>query len=294
MKRILISTMLLGAVATSSLLADAITIYTGSETGNYHKVIGKSLKDSLEKRGHTVTLKTSKGSVENIQNVAGQKNVIGLAQADVARGLIESDEKYSDIGMNGNLGYECLFTTVRADGADNWADITGKIAAGATGSGTLYTVQQLVKMNPLPKATLEEKQGERYIGKVENKSYGAYTFMSIPDPKNSKILEVMDNKEVDFLPMHDLELGALGEGDNPVYTKMSVPTEKSFLGKTKSTLDTICTHATIVVDENTTSEKVLDDLYFVSKEIQTQSQTAYGFASTWLKKAGDKYKELTK
>jgi TRAP-type uncharacterized transport system substrate-binding protein len=292
-KKILLSTLVVGSAITT-VHADKIILHTGSANGNYNKVIGKSLKKELEKLGHSVQLKTSAGSVANIQAVKGKANIIGIAQADVARSFIENEKGYDDVGITGNLGSECGFLVVRADGADDIKELKGKkVACGKEGSGTLFTFHNLLNQNPDIKGLdLKSKSGKRYIGKIDNKSYGAYFFMSMPDPKNNQIKEVVANKNLDFLPLDDLKLGDLGKGDNPIYSILDVPVKKSFTGENQRTVTTVCTHATIVIDEEATSEKVLNDIYEASKNVRSTQQTLWGFSKGLIDKAKSKIDEL--
>jgi TRAP transporter TAXI family solute receptor len=294
--KFLLFTTLFISSALTTISADEITINTGDVNGNYHKIIGESLKKELEKLGHTVVLKSSSGSVENIQAVKGKANVIGIAQADVARNFIEQEKGYDSIGLTGNLGSECAFLVVRADGVDDIKELKGKkVACGKEGSGTLFTFHNILSQNTdIKDLELKHKSGKRYIGKVDNKSYGAYFFMSVPDPKNDKIEEVVNNKNLDFLPMDDLKLGELGKGDNPIYSILDVPVEKSFTGKNIRTVSTICTHATIVVDEDTSSEKVLNDIYEASKNVRSTQQTVWGFSKNLVDKVKGKIEALQK
>ena len=293
LKLLLLSTLFVGSAITT-VNADEIVLNTGSSSGNYYKVIGKSLKKELEKLGHSVVLKTSLGSVANIQAVKGKANVIGIAQADVARGFIEKEKGYDDVGITGNLGSECGFLVVRADGADDMKELKGKkVACGKEGSGTLFTFHSLLTQNPEMKGLkLKYKSGKRYIGKVDNKSYGAYFFMSMPDPENDQIKEVVKNKNLDFLPMDEFKLGEFGKGDNPIYSILEVPVKKSFTGKSQRTVTTVCTHATIVVDEEATSEKVLNDIYEASKNVRSTQQTLWGFSKELIDKAKSKIDSL--
>ncbi len=294
--RILLFTTLFVSSALTTISADEITIHTGSVNGNYHKIIGQSLKKELEKLGHTVVLKSSSGSVENIQAVKGKANVIGIAQADVAKNFIEQEKGYDSIGLTGNLGSECAFLVVRADGVDDIKELKGKkVACGKEGSGTLFTFHNILTQNPdIKDLDLKHKSGKRYVGKVDNKSYAAYFFMSMPDPKNDQIEEVVKNKNLDFLPMDELKLGELGKGDNPTYSILDVPIEKSFTGKNKRTVNTICTHATIVVDEDKSSEKVLNDIYEASKNVRSTQQTVWGFSKNLVDKVKGKIEDLKK
>jgi len=295
LKFLLLPTLLVASSLTS-LSAVEIVLNTGNVNGNYHKVIGKTLKKELEKKGHTVVLKSSLGSVANIKAVKGKANVIGIAQADVARTFIDKEKGYGSVGITGNLGKECGFMVVRADGADDMKELKGKkVACGKEGSGTLFTFNNLLSQNTnINDLTLAYKSGKRYIGKVDNKSYGAYFFMSVPDPKNEQIKEVVKNKNLDFLPMDEFKLGEFGKGENPIYSMIEVPVKKSFTGKHKKTVHTVCTYATLVVDEDATSEKVLNDIYEASKKVRSSHRTIWGVSTGLLDKAKEKIETLKK
>lgn len=285
MKKIL----LIGAIASSVLVssalsADNLNIYTGGDTGNYYKVIGPSLSDQMKKLGYEPKVLTSNGSVDNINMIADPvigKNSIGVAQADVAHDLIESDDKYEDVELNGNLGYECGFLVVRKDKIDDIKSFKSgdKIAAGKEGSGTLHTFKNLVKLNPeLEKVEISEKSGIRYIDKVANNSYAGYFFMSVPDPERQEIKDVLNSDVVEFLPFDKSTLSIAGydQGVNPIYSFQTVPVKTSF-GKTTKTLETVCTYAGIVANEGAAGDKLLNNLYKASKNVKTEKETAWGF-----------------
>lgn len=292
-KKFLLSSLIASAILSSQASAELITVYTGNTNGHYHNVIGKSLKKELEAKGHEVKLIPSKGTNENINKVNQSKvaNTIGIAQAGEAKNIISIISKFlknNKATMNGNLGYECGFFISRNENTNSLKDLKGlKVAVGEKGSSSFVTYKNLTPLNNdmiIPR--LKARGDKSYIDKVDNKSYGGYFFMSIPDVKNQQIADVVDNKNLDFLSLHDLKLGELGKGDNPLYTKISLPIEKNTpTGKIKQSAEAICTHTTLVLNKKLTKDKVLSDILEASKKVKTNVLNSYGFSSSWLNKS---------
>ncbi len=60
---------------------DSIHIHTGSEDGNYYQV-GKSIKKLLERHNFNIEVKTSDGSLINIENILNGKADLAIVQSD--------------------------------------------------------------------------------------------------------------------------------------------------------------------------------------------------------------------
>lgn len=291
------SAMILGAatVASAKGMGEKLTIYTGSTTGNYHKVVGPNLKKALEKMNYKVRLVPSKGSVENINKVKDQENVFGLGQTDVAMNYIDEQEGFDTVGRNGNLGQECGFLVASSDIDDLSALAGKKVAVGKKDSGTLFTYENLATVDEnLAAVSAKPKGGKRYVGKVANNAYAAYWFVSVPDPKNKTISDVVDNEKVDFMSLSDVNLGKFAEGDNPVYTHEVVPVKKNLLDKVTMEAEAICTSITVLADEEATSERVLNDMYEASKQVDIASKSLFGMAKGFYDKTKKTVKDNLK
>lgn len=268
------------AVAASALSAASITVKAGSPEGNYTKVAGKSMVKQGKKQGLSVTLKTSNGSGENIEAVRGTRNVAAFAQRNVVTYYQDTKEGYDSVEEVATIGKECGFLVVPA--VNNipltLTDIAGeKIAIGAKTSGTAITFNQLASANPaLAEFSVKNKGGERTLGKVESGRLGGMFFVSVPDPKNPLIKEVVNNSNLAFANISSLSLGEYGEGKKPDLTHERVPVDTNITGsKVTQRAPGICTSIDVIVDADKMPEPIQSALYQASKDVRVQKATMF-------------------
>lgn len=280
------------ALTASSAVAASVTLKTGGIDGNYHSVAGKSYVKEAKKQGIRMSLATSKGSGENIEEVNNSRNKAGLVQRNVLTAYQDNKEGFDNVGGIASVGMECGFVVVPA--IDNvpltLADVAGeKFAAGKKNSGTRITFDQLASVNPeLATFKAKNKGGELSLGKVESGKFGGMFFVSVPDPKNPLIKEVVSNPNLAFANISKFNLGEYGEGKKPDLTHQRVPVETNMLGsKVTQRATGICTSIDIVVDEEKMPEALQVALYKAAKNVRVQKSTLFSLYNDAKNKAVD-------
>ena len=129
-----------------------ITISTGGDSGAYYQ-FAKRYATILERNGVTLEVKTSAGSLENIERLKNGEADIGFVQGGVIEPKADQDEA-DDLGLLslGSMFYEPVWVFYRGDKAlERLTDLHGKrIAIGQEGSGVRQLAQQLLKANEIP------------------------------------------------------------------------------------------------------------------------------------------------
>ena len=122
-----------------------ITMVTGGEEGAYY-LFGLRYQEILARHGIALEVRTSTGSIENIQLLDQDRD-----HADVAlvQGGTEQDAVPDDLVSLGSLYYEPLWIFHRADlKIERLPDLRAKrISIGEHGSGTRAVVSQLLEAN---------------------------------------------------------------------------------------------------------------------------------------------------
>jgi TRAP-type uncharacterized transport system substrate-binding protein len=111
-----------------------VVISTGGESGAYH-AFGKRYQVQLAKHGIKAELKTSAGSIENLQRLQDPKGTVSVA---LIQGGIASKDASEGLVSIGRMFYEPLWVFYKSSETfDRLGQLKGlKIAVGAEGSGT--------------------------------------------------------------------------------------------------------------------------------------------------------------
>lgn len=140
-----------GAVIALMILVDPappreITIATGEEEGAYHQ-FGKRLARELRKEGLEVNLRTSRGSVENIELLNGDDNEVSIAL--VQSGIAAEED--TNLRALGSLFYEPVWVFHRRTlELETLKDLAGlKVSVGKEGSGTLPVAMDVLRSTGL-------------------------------------------------------------------------------------------------------------------------------------------------
>ncbi len=123
-----------------------ITIATGGQTGAYFQFGGR-YAEQLKKSGIRVTVKSTGGSIENLQLLKDKS--AGVDAAFVQGGLIASGAQADgDLQSIGRLFYEPLWLFYRSPQTiERLSDLPGKIAVAPEGSGTRPLALQILAAN---------------------------------------------------------------------------------------------------------------------------------------------------
>jgi TRAP transporter TAXI family solute receptor len=129
-----------------------IVITTGSDSGAYYAYAGRYAA-ILARHGVTLEVRTSAGSLQNLERLASDAAQVGFVQGGVVepRGDAEDDGDAPLLSL-GSVFYEPVWVFYRGDGhLERLADLRGKrIAIGPEGSGVRLLAQQLLAANEIP------------------------------------------------------------------------------------------------------------------------------------------------
>jgi TRAP transporter TAXI family solute receptor len=122
-----------------------LVIATGSKTGAYYR-FGQRYAHELRKDGLTLTVRETKGSVENLELLLDENS--GVDAAIVQSGVADGEELEQLVTL-GSLYREPLWVFYRGDSTvDRLSQFAGKrIGVGPPGSGTLPVARQLLAAN---------------------------------------------------------------------------------------------------------------------------------------------------
>jgi len=129
-----------------------IVITTGSESGAYYH-FAQRYASILARDGVTLEVRTSAGSLENLQRLKDDEAQLGFVQGGVVEPSDDPDaEDESGLLSLGSMFYEPVWVFYRGDRVlDRLTDLRGKrLAIGQEGSGVRQLAQQLLNANEIP------------------------------------------------------------------------------------------------------------------------------------------------
>lgn len=119
-----------------------VVISTGGETGGYF-AFGKRYAQSLAKHGVRLDVRTSAGSIENLQRLQDPKSGVAVA---LVQGGISNTEKAPSLVSIGRMFHEPLWIFYRGAPIEKLAELSGKrLAVGVEGSGTRALANDILK-----------------------------------------------------------------------------------------------------------------------------------------------------
>ncbi|QLQ24200.1 MAG: TAXI family TRAP transporter solute-binding subunit [Dechloromonas sp.] len=129
-----------------------IVITTGSDAGAYYAYAGRYAA-ILARNGITLEVRTSAGSLQNIERLENDEAQVGFVQGGVIepKGDPDDDESDSQLLSLGSVFFEPVWVFYRGDRRiDRLTDLKGKrIAIGQEGSGVRQLAQQLLRANDI-------------------------------------------------------------------------------------------------------------------------------------------------
>ena len=130
-----------------------IVITTGSDAGAYYAYAGRYAA-ILARNGITLEIRTSAGSLENLDRLEKDEAQVGFVQGGVLEPRVDPDDEDSDSALVslGSVFYEPVWVFYRGSRTvERLTDLRGKrIAIGQEGSGVRQLAQQLLAANELP------------------------------------------------------------------------------------------------------------------------------------------------
>jgi TRAP transporter TAXI family solute receptor len=134
-----------------------IVITSGGESGAYYHY-AKRYAAILARNGIELEVRTSAGSLENIQRLENGEAQIGFVQGGVVQRTDDSDAfAESELFSLGSVFYEPVWVFYRGEKRfDRLTDLAGKrVAIGQEGSGVRQLAQQLLEANEINARTAE-------------------------------------------------------------------------------------------------------------------------------------------
>jgi TRAP transporter TAXI family solute receptor len=129
-----------------------IVITTGSDAGAYYAYANRYAA-ILARNGITLEVRTSAGSLQNIERLENDEAQVGFVQGGVIdpKGDPDDDESDSQLLSLGSVFFEPVWVFYRGDRRfDRLTDLKGKrIAIGQEGSGVRQLAQQLLRANDI-------------------------------------------------------------------------------------------------------------------------------------------------
>ncbi len=128
-----------------------IVITTGGESGAYYQ-FAQRYAAILARDGITLEVKTSAGSLENIERLQKDEAQIGFVQGGVITPQDDAEDEGSGLRSLGSVFYEPVWVFYRGDKTlTRLTELRGKrIAIGQEGSGVRQLAQQLLAANEIP------------------------------------------------------------------------------------------------------------------------------------------------
>lgn len=243
--------------------AEDVVITTGGKGLTYNGVYGPNLASALQEYGNSVTVNTSKGSLDNLDKVASGQAQIGFTQADAYMfWRTNHPNEAQNIDIIGELGQECVFVAVRDDDKiDDAGDLKKgvKIAVGEPTSGSFASWSYLQTLIPdYAKATTFNKGGDRSLTKVMTGEYDAFLWVSAKDKQNKFLTAVMmKGSGLKLINMSTWSVNDKLPNGQRVYTKeTSITKDNTF---SDDTVDVPCTK-TLVIGNVNASDELLDSV----------------------------------
>lgn len=246
----------LGVVAALGLSVSAVAdvvISSGQTSKSFNKMATR-ISQLINRKDITVI--TSKGSLENIDNLISGKAQVGLAFADSYMYKKTSDPRADKLKIVGTLGKGCLYAVARNDKKIKDAgDLTSKditVDMGKPGSGANSTWMYLGELDKDFKKPKTVNIGDDMgLSAVISEQSDVMLQMQSPSIENTLVKDVLANKKLKFVTMQSWAFNDKLPNGKAVYTKETIPLNDSFF---KTELETICTDTLVLANESVSDE----------------------------------------
>ena len=274
MKKTILAITLAAVFNSPMVSAEMLVIGAGSGSGEYTGTIVPAINEDLQrqKKGLSAKAQISAGSQENIENVMEGKLIAAISQLDVAALAKQLDEDET-LAVMGRLSVEALLCAVRTDGTlHTYYDLIDdqdkprKISVGKPRSGTAKTWEYIIKNDENLDASkvklLYKKSKTVELARLASGNRDAVCVVITPNPENEFLKQVAEHKNLEFLEFVAPEYVNFKVGDTQIYDFMEVPVEPGVWGFPFGgiKIKTLITWATLVINEDNTTEKQLEGL----------------------------------
>jgi TRAP transporter TAXI family solute receptor len=167
-----------------------LSISTGAESGAYY-AFAKRYAAILEKSGVTLEVKTSAGSVENLQRLKRGEVDVAFMQGGIVPPGQGEDESDASLLSLGSMYYEPVWVFYRGNRPlSRLYDLAGKrIAIGAEGSGVRGLALQLLEANEIPlDANLKAYAGLEAAEALQQEWVDAAFIIAAPEASVAQVL----------------------------------------------------------------------------------------------------------
>ncbi len=194
-----------------------VTIATGGESGGYY-AFGKRYSEVLARSGVKLDVRTSAGSIENLERLQNASGGVSIA---LLQGGIGNSEIAPGLMSLGRVFHEPLWIFYRGPKIERLADLRGKrLAVGIEGSGTRALVNDILKAGQITasSATLVPVTGQPAVDALKKGELDAI-FLALA-PQAPLIQSLVRDKDVKLMSL--VQADALTK-IFPYLAKLTVP-----------------------------------------------------------------------
>lgn len=241
-----------GALLSTSLFADLV-ISSGQDSKSFSKMSNKIIQIVNRK---DITNLSSKGSLENIDNLISNKAQVGLAFADSFMYKKSSDPRADKLKIVGTLDKGCLYAVAKTNGKiSKTKDATSKdiiVDMGKVGSGANSTWIYLGELDEDFKNPVTKNLGDDMgLSAIISGQTDLMLQMQNRSIDIKLVKDVLSNKQLKFVPMQAWSFNDKLPNGSAVYTKEKIALNDAFF---KEELETICTDTLVLANESVGEE----------------------------------------
>jgi TRAP-type uncharacterized transport system substrate-binding protein len=257
----------LGALPARAQVPGAeITISSGKEGGNYHRIATRLRTQLTVDHGSYVEIESSQGSVQNLARLEDPNAPanVALVQADAVSRYIEVNPALEEeLMLLADVGKECVILVSGPGGIESIEDLKvpgdRAISVDSLVSGAAVTWESMTRLEPsLANTQTVNTDTMESLLEIQNRPPNSKTVavMLVQRPRTvSPPMEIVltnpDSFRIIPIPAGTVKNTDLPNG-SPVYTYETVTSR--FAGKSVS-FDTLCTHGLLIAAKNKLSEK---------------------------------------
>jgi len=241
------------AVLGMSVATADIVISSGQESKSFHKM-AQRITQIINRKD--ITSITSKGSLENIDNLISGKAQVGLAFADSFMYKKASDPRAEKLKIVGTIGKGCLYAVAKDGGKVKKAgDLTSSniiVDMGKAGSGANSTWMYLGELDKDFKKPQTRNIGDDMgLSAIISGQTDVMLQMQNKSIDNKLVKDVLSNKDLKFIPMQAWSFNDKLPNGQAVYTKEKIALDDAFF---KTELETICTDTLVLANESVSDD----------------------------------------
>lgn len=245
----LLSLVVVAVLGLGSLNAEVI-ISAGEKDKPFNKIAEK-IKTKINRSD--VNVITSKGSLDNLDNLIAGKANVGLTFADSFMYKRASDPRANDLKIVGTIGKGCMYAVAKKNGkVKDSGDLkktgiivdSGKVGAGANTTWSFMGTLDEDFKNP----EVQNIGGDMGLSSVISGMTDVTLQMLSPSTTNNLVIDVLSNQDLKFVPFNSWAMNSKLPNGRAIYIKEEIVVANGRFRDT--TLDTICTDTLIVANKD--------------------------------------------